>query len=347
MRYRRVMRDRDLALLLLLLAAATDRDRDDKSHQGVVSRVAARATGAVVDIVDPDAVIERVDVNALMERVDVNALLERVDVNALLDRIDIDRLMARVDIDAIIDQVDVQEIVERAGIPDIVQESTGALAGSALDVVRRQLVALDSIVGRAAYRLTTRDPADRPEAPPDLEAGEGVDEIGRGQVAGHYAGPVTRLLAFLADLGIVWLVFILTAVGVAFLIELFSPLELDDSGRRSLIGFTAFALWAFLYSWFSLALAGKTPGMAIVGLAVVTREGKPISGRQAALRTLVFPFSFLIFGLGFLGILVSPQRRAMHDAAAGTVVVYHWGEREAEMPAPFTQWLNRHAADDE
>jgi hypothetical protein len=59
--------------------------------------------------------------------------------------------------------------VERAGIPDIVRESTGELAGSLMDVFRRQLVALDAITGRFIYRLTTRDPASRPRAPASLQ----------------------------------------------------------------------------------------------------------------------------------------------------------------------------------
>jgi hypothetical protein len=36
----------------------------------------------------------------------------------------------------------------------------------------------------------------------------------------------------------------------------------------------------------------------------------------------------------------------MHDAAAGTVVVYDWGDRPAEMNAPLTKWVNRHSDDD-
>ena len=91
-----------------------------------------------------------------------------------------------------------------------------------------------------------------------------------------------------------------------------------------------------------LALAGRTVGMAIIGLMVLTRDGATITGRQALVRALVFPFSFVIFGLGFLGIITSPERRAMHDGAAGTVVVYDWGDRPAEMPAPLTSWVNRH-----
>jgi hypothetical protein len=78
---------------------------------------------------------------------------------------------------------------------------------------------------------------------------------------------------------------------------------------------------------------------------VVNRQGTTITGRQALVRTLVFPLSFLAFGLGFVGIFISPTRRTLHDAAAGTVVVYDWGDRPAEMSAPLTRWVNQHADD--
>jgi uncharacterized RDD family membrane protein YckC len=331
------VQDRDLALLLLVLAAASS-STDDEPRGGVLSRVASRATGAVVDIIDPNELIGRIDLNAILERVDIEAFLERVDLNELLDSIDMDALM---------DRIDVKEIVERAGIPDIVRESTGELAGSLMDVFRRQLVALDAITGRFIYRLTTRDPASRPRAPDELDAGSGVDEDGRAQVSGHYAGPISRLLAFLVDLFFVWTGFVLGAVGVAFVLGIFLQADLDASWRRSVAGAIFLTLWAFIYLWTSLALAGRTPGMGIIGLSVVTREGEPISGRQAFVRTIVFPFSFLIFGLGFLGIFISPERRALHDAAAGDAVVYDWGDRHAEMPAPLTQWLNRHSEDED
>ncbi len=331
------MQDRDLALLLLVLAAASS-STDDEHRGGVLSRVASRATGAVVDIIDPNELIGRIDLNAILERVDIEAFLERVDLNELLDSIDMD---------ALIDRIDFKEIVERAGIPDIVRESTGELAGSLWDVFRRQLVALDTITGRFIYRLTTRDPASRPRSPNELDAGSGVDEDGRAQVSGHYAGPISRLMAFIVYLFLVWTGFVLGAVGLAFVLGLFLQVELDASWRRSVAGAIFLALWAFTYLWTSLALAGRTPGMGIIGLSVVTREGGPISGRQAFIRTIVFPFSFLLFGLGFLGIFISPERRALHDAAAGDAVVYDWGDRHAEMPAPLTQWLNRHAEDED
>ncbi len=322
-----------LALLALLAAEPTD--------SGVLSRVASRATGAVVGIVDVDALLEEVDVDALLARVDINALLERVDIDRLLERVDLNDLLEGIDIDRVMAQVDVKDLAERAGIPDIVRESTGALAGSAIDVFRRQVVALDTVIGAAAYRLTGRKPASRPVSPPTLDVSAEVGPKGRIQVDGHYAGPLSRLVAFLIDVAVIWIVWVLSTAGVAFIANLFFSVESTGSATLGLVGLAFLALWAFLYMSISLAIAGRTIGMGIIGVRVVDRPGGPLRGRHALVRTLVFPFSFLFFGLGFLGVFTSPQRRTLHDAAAGTVVVYDWGDRPAEMPAPLTQWVTR------
>lgn len=357
------MLERQVPLLVLLIAAAAARDGDDEKRDGLMSRISSGVTGAVVDIVDPERIVEQIDVNALMERVDinellgrvdpqvlldnvdVNALMDRVDVDALLDRVDVDALMSRVDVDALLDRVDIKELTDRAGIPDIVRESTGALAGSAMDTVRRQFVSVDQIVGRFTYKLIGRDPDTRPVAPPVLDGTADIDSGGRAQVTGHYAGPVSRLAAFMLDSLFVWFAFILFLFGVGFVLQYIFHVEVDTSWRQTFIGIALFVGWAFTYFLVGFGLAGRTAGMGVVGIGVVNRQGTTIPGSNALIRTLTFPLSFVIFGLGFLGIFTSPTRRSLHDAAAGTVVVYDWGERPAEMNAPITQWVNKHTMD--
>jgi uncharacterized RDD family membrane protein YckC len=213
-----------------------------------------------------------------------------------------------------------------------------------MDVVRRQFVSLDQIIGRFTYHLIGRDPQTRPEAPPLLEGTYGIAKDGRAQVTGHYAGPVSRLAAFVLDSLMIWLAFILFIFGFDVVVNLVFGVDISTaSWEQTVVGIVLFVTWAFLYFWVGFALAGRTIGMGIIGISVLSDEGTTMSGRNAFIRTLVFPFSFLIFGLGFLGIFISPRRRALHDAAAHTVVVYDWGDRPAEMSAPLTKWVNRHA----
>jgi uncharacterized RDD family membrane protein YckC len=150
---------------------------------------------------------------------------------------------------------------------------------------------------------------------------------------GQYAGAVTRLVAFAADVGAAWGLFTLGAAAVAFSVQLVTghKFALTDHQIASLV---AAVVWLFLYFAYQWALSGRTIGMAVLGIRVVTAAGAAISSRQAVVRTLTLPLSFLLFGLGFLGILTNRQRRALHDHLAGTAVVYSWDARAARL-----RWL--------
>ena len=69
-------------------------------------------------------------------------------------------------------------------------------------------------------------------------------------------------------------------------------------------------------------------------------NGDPITPGRAAIRTIVYPFSFIL-GLGLIPIVVGKQRRALHDFAARDHVLYDWGDRPVELPAPLTAWVRR------
>ncbi|MGB5810412.1 MAG: RDD family protein, partial [Polyangiales bacterium] len=102
--------------------------------------------------------------------------------------------------------------------------------------------------------------------------------------------------------------------------------------------FGAFSVWLFLYFWVGVATVGKTLGMGIVGVKVVSQVGHPVSPGRAAVRVLVLPISIVSI-VGLLGIIFDRDQRALHDYAAGTAVVYDWGDRPAELPAPLSKWL--------
>jgi uncharacterized RDD family membrane protein YckC len=312
-----------------------------RGDRSLLGRLTGGLTERVVTTVDPDVVLAQVDIDAVIARIDVNALLDRVDVNAVLDRVDVDRLMARVDLDALLSRVDLEAAVRRSGVPDIVQESTGRMAGSALDLARRQLVGVDAILDRVVDRLLRRDPAARPEAPERLaRADAGSPRKGRLSVSGHYALPITRAAASALDAVLVVLVFTLATAGLDYLLQVFlgrswSP----DEGGVVAVG--SLVLWAWAYVFASLAIAGQTIGKAVVGVRVVAQDGGTLGVRQAFVRTLFMPVSLAVLGLGLLLVLVHPRHRALHDLVARTAVVYDWGERAAEIPGPLSAFLAR------
>ncbi len=152
---------------------------------------------------------------------------------------------------------------------------------------------------------------------------------------GHYAGAVTRLLAFAADAGASWGLFTLGAAAIGFSIELVTG-HTYHLANYQWISIAALVVWEFVYFAYQWSLAGRTIGMALLGIQVVKADGTPIGVRQAVVRTLALPLSFLLLGLGFVGILVSRNRHALHDRLAGTAVVYSWDARAARL-----RWLAR------
>jgi uncharacterized RDD family membrane protein YckC len=292
---------------------------------------------ALVDRLDLDALLARMDVNALVERVDVNSLVDRVDVDALLNRVDADALVARVDLDRQLARVDIQSLVQRSGIPDIISESTRSIAASVLDLARRQLVGLDVVVNRVVSRVLRRRLDARVSGPPALVAADGPPSA-RASMSGYYAGPLSRAVSALIDLGIVIGLFTL---GIAGLDEMARWLFGDTVSSSGLWGVVALAVWAFVYIFGGLVVTGRTGGKALTGLRVVRADGSTPSVRAVFVRTITMPLSVLFFAVGLLLIFVQRDNRALHDLVAGTCVVYDWGDRSAEMPGPLADFLQR------
>jgi uncharacterized RDD family membrane protein YckC len=170
-----------------------------------------------------------------------------------------------------------------------------------------------------------------------------VSVVPRLTVTGHYAGPASRAVAAALDVAAVLASYSLIYSVLALLDRAFLGDRLDLS-RSGVWGAVTLALWAFLYNYSSLLIAGRTPGKGLVGLRVVTTQGAAISGRAALVRTLVLPVSTLALGVGLVGIVVGRTHRALHDVAARTCVVYDWGARSAQLPGPLSEFLARHGA---
>ncbi|HET9077627.1 MAG TPA: RDD family protein [Acidimicrobiales bacterium] len=271
----------------------------------------------VIGEIDLDRLLSRVDVNALLDRVDVDALLERVDVNALLDRVDVEHLMARVNI---------QDILARAQVDAMVRATAGGLGNRLLDLVRRQLVGIDIVLSRLVDRLLHRRVA------------EPVSQ--EGTVTGQIAGGASRLAAFVLDLLIESAMYTSTVAVVFYLASLFTGRDVKPSGGSALWQILVFGAMAGVYQWTALVIAGRTVGRAVAGVRVSSPDGSPLTVVAATRRVLVYPFSFVL-GLGLVGIVTGRRHRALHDMAAPSLVFYDWGDRQARMPAPITQFFIR------
>jgi len=147
---------------------------------------------------------------------------------------------------------------------------------------------------------------------------------------GHYAGSVSRLLAYAIDLTVSSAVFALALAAISYIAKIVAGHQISWN-HSDIVVAIIFAVWEFVYFGYSWAASGKSFGMAVLGVRVVRADGELIDSWRGYLRALVFPLSFLLFGLGFLGILVQRERRALHDLIAGTAVVYSWDARAARL----------------
>jgi uncharacterized RDD family membrane protein YckC len=105
--------------------------------------------------------------------------------------------------------------------------------------------------------------------------------------------------------------------------------------HHEILAICALVVWEFIYFAYQWAVAGRTIGMAVLGIRVVdASSGAPISVKEAVIRTLTLPLSIVVLFLGCLGILTNRQRQGWHDRFAGTAVVYAWDARAARL-----RWL--------
>ena len=145
---------------------------------------------------------------------------------------------------------------------------------------------------------------------------------------GSYAGLVSRTAAFAIDAGIAVLV---CTVGFQFTRALFAVIgigtDVDDAAGA--VGYLLALPVVFgTYCAGFWALIGRTPGMMVLGLRVVTADGGRPSIRRSILRTVGYWVSAIAM-LGFVWIAIDERSQGFHDKLAGTFVVYDWEDRRA------------------
>jgi uncharacterized RDD family membrane protein YckC len=75
------------------------------------------------------------------------------------------------------------------------------------------------------------------------------------------------------------------------------------------------------YNTIAVGKWGKTLGKTAVGLKVVKADGGKVSYARALGRTLAYQLNSFTFGLSFLVIAFSAQKRGIHDYIADTIVI--------------------------
>lgn len=144
------------------------------------------------------------------------------------------------------------------------------------------------------------------------------------------AGIVSRVAADGVDFVIFQVLFGLMFVGYAFAHFLLTskPFALPDPpiGVTSALQFlllTAYLAWG----WSS---TGRTPGKALVGLRVVTDDGRPLGVLRATTRAALC----VLFPILLAWALVSRRNAGIHDVLLRTAVLYDWRPRTPELFTP-------------
>jgi uncharacterized RDD family membrane protein YckC len=130
---------------------------------------------------------------------------------------------------------------------------------------------------------------------------------------------LSRLLAYLIDSFVVFSGAGLMTTIIVGSINVVLEADLQWDWRAGVLGLVAFSVWFLLYFWAGVAISGRTPGMSVLGIKVVEKEGTPVRPRHAAIRALVMPISIATV-VGVLGIVFDARQRALHDVAAKTAV---------------------------
>ena len=150
-------------------------------------------------------------------------------------------------------------------------------------------------------------------------------------ILGHYAGFVTRLIAFAIDQLIVGFIVAVVVLLAEFVTGAFGVN--DWFGTRDLAGtivttlvVVVGALIFLLYDLLFWMLAGQTPGKRFLGVRIVRTDGHRLRWGNAIRRKVAYWISAILF-LGYLWVIVDSRRQAWHDHLAGTLVVYSWPQQ--------------------
>lgn len=172
-------------------------------------------------------------------------------------------------------------------------------------------------IGLSINRTIIRDLPIMLDAYTSFETPEGIN------IRLAAAGPLPRALAWLIDLAIRAIVYIIAAILLT---------QLGQFGQGIMLIIIFFFEW--LYPTLFEALRGATPGKQVLDLYVTMDDGTSLSWSASFARNLLRTIDFLpfMYVLGFISCLSNSQFKRIGDLMAGTLVVYNQEEKQNFSP---------------
>jgi uncharacterized RDD family membrane protein YckC len=137
---------------------------------------------------------------------------------------------------------------------------------------------------------------------------------------GQRAGVVTRMAAAVIDAVVVLVILLLGYAAVAGLAFMLDPLSFHFPRLSWLRDFPAALAIDVIYLTVAWAMSGRTYGMLIMGLRVVSHRRRKLRLLAALLRAIVC----VLFPIGLLWCAVSAENRSLQDVLLRTSVIYDW-----------------------
>jgi uncharacterized RDD family membrane protein YckC len=129
-----------------------------------------------------------------------------------------------------------------------------------------------------------------------------------------FASPGSRLVAYILDLLIQFVIVVVLGIATIVLGAIFFPLAIVTS-----LAIIAVSLGYFPWFW---ARSGQTPGMAQMKIKVVRdADGGDLTAGQAILRVIGLWIGLAVFYIGVIWIFIDKRKRGWQDLIGGTVVI--------------------------
>ena len=278
----------------LAAVAGIDRAVESAIEEAIVRAVENEATERALARIINGPIITQAVAEALRSQAVEEAVIETVESEM------VDRVWAKI-LESDETELLIQRIAESPEIRDaIASQGVGLITDIGIEI-RAIAARVDDWVETKLAKLLRKDPR-----------AEKTDR----------AGFFTRALSIALDAVIVNFIVALT---VALVSALLRTLGIDtrwlESGALTLTATFWFAASSlYLFSFWNLA--GQTPAMRFLSIRIEKDGDWRLTARTAFIRLIGFWLSVIPFGLGFIGALLRPDRRAFDDRLADTAVFF-------------------------